>query len=165
VFRSLVWNLRCSVVYVTWDVELYMELEMCILLWFGANTSTVIILWMWFVMCMNLMYESGFYILICYEYHLYINSVYESRICIWIWNLYIEIQSDLIFKTACGMCLTQAARTRNRLWCVSIASGCISRNRLWCVSITSDFRLTAWDVVLHHRQCTISGSWNRLCRG
>jgi hypothetical protein len=33
-------------------------------------------------MCMNLMYESGLCILICYEYHLYINSVYESGICI-----------------------------------------------------------------------------------
>jgi hypothetical protein len=31
-------------------------------------------------------------------YESVINSVYESRICIWIWNLYIEIQSDLYLK-------------------------------------------------------------------
>jgi Ca2+/Na+ antiporter len=146
-----------------WDVW---NLRWCILLWFVANTTVVIVLWMWFMTCMNL------YIYLMYE------SGYELRIQTKILNHKWNLQSDLYWRPsvicgyhkllgleiACDMCLTQATRTRNRLWCVSITSGSFGPIRLWSVSITSGFRLTTWDIVLHHRCCTTGGSWNRLCR-
>jgi hypothetical protein len=69
--------------------------------------------------------------------NLCMKSVYNLCLKILYMNLYIENRLwiilyavGLILKTACDVWLTQAARIRNRMWCVSITGGSFELDRL-----------------------------------